>query len=345
MVFLKRKFYVFYGSLGMENCGLLKLFYALLLISIVYPAVANADQERKSIAAQINGMQTGDRSFVIANQPENTQGNPLISGSIIGGVDASRGEYEEYALLVVTDEAGNVTGMCGSTLISANTVLTAAHCADSPDRNYAVIPGFYSFNDNLVDSDIISASTVEVHPRYNESTLAPDYDVAVITLSEFSSSPTAAVYGGNSDLVGTEGTVIGTGFLATLPAFIEADTLQEVPAPIISNTACNDAWENLIGVRFNTETILCAGFDTDNRGVCFGDSGGPLFVNFNGVRTVVATVSFAPPNCEENRGNQGYARTSALSDFIRSASPNTRIISLVANEFMPPIMMLLQESE
>lgn len=341
-MFLKKEISRIYRGLGINNLSLLKLFCTLLLLSITWSTSANTDKLSKSIAEQINSMQSTDRNFSAAR----LQGDTLASGSIIGGIDASRGEYEEYALLVITDDSGNVTGMCGSTLISTNTVLTAAHCADNPNRNYFAIPGFYSFNDDLEASDMISASRVQVHPQYDEFTR--DNDVAVITLSEFSSEPTAAVYNGERDLTGTNGTVIGTGFLASLPAFLEADTLQEVPAPIIGNEACNDAWENLIGIRIITENMLCAGFDTDNRGTCFGDSGGPLFINFNGVRTVVATVSFGTPNCEENRGNQGYARTSALSDFIRSASPNTRFITdtnSLGNPFMPPIMILLEESE
>ena len=360
-MFLRKEVLSNCGSLGMENFSLMKLFCALLLLSIVCPAAANISPDREAISAYLNNISRDDSELSVSTPQTATSGNESpqlfdvpISGSILGGTDTARSQYEEYTLLLITDRFGNVTGMCGSTLISANTVLTAAHCVRTPNRNYFLVPGFYSFNDNIKADDMIMASRVQIHPNYDPVT--NDSDIAVLTLSESTNNSVAAVYQGGSDLEGENGTVIGTGALATSPNFIDAVTLQEVPAPITSNTACNDAYNRILGSRQPiTENMMCAGFANDDRGTCTGDSGGPLLVNFGGTRTVVGTVSFGIFPCEFNRATQAYARTSTLSDFIESASPNTEFITgsvPVTPNFgpsnpalLPPMMLLLEDSQ
>lgn len=322
---------------------------ALLLAPVMYSAMANASNELESIAANINniknGNSTSDFSLPRPDLPLgsvfSSDSGPLTSSPIIGGTNAARGEYQEYTLVILTDGFGNITSLCGGSLISANTVLTAAHCAQNAAATYFTIPGFYSFSDEVLGSDLIQASRVTAHPQYNATTI--DNDIAVITLSSFSANPVAIVYEGGNDLVGVDGTVIGTGLSATRPTEIAPDILQEVDAPITSNQACNDAWNRLGGIRPITSNMLCAGFTTDARGTCSGDSGGPIYADFNGRRAIVGTVSFGIGECELNRGTQAYARTSALSDFIESASPNTVFISSNNTGFLPAMMMLLDD--
>jgi len=195
----------------------------------------------------------------------------------------------------------------------------------------------------VVASDLFQANEISVHPQYNSNTF--DNDIAVITLRRSSTSPVAKVYQGDSNLTGTDGAVIGTGLSQTTPNDVAPDVLQEVAAPITSNASCNDAWESILGIRPITQNMLCAGFATDGRGTCSGDSGGPIFAEFRGARAIVGTVSFGIVPCELNRGTQAYARTSALSDFIQSASPNTEFIRSSDVGFIPSIMMLLGDDD
>jgi len=256
---------------------------------------------------------------------------------IIGGTNAPSTRYREFALLINVDAAGEVIGACGGTMIASNKVLTAAHCSQDRASRLFIVPGFYSFARQLSPSDVFLVSRVAVHPSYNSQTFS--HDVAVLTTLR-SHSFTSAVLSGTDKLVGDEGTVIGTGLTGTNPNR-GVDILQEVEAPITSNGACNNAWEAAAGIRPINAQMICAGFPRDGRGSCSGDSGGPLFVEVDGQRVVAGTVSFGLLACEQNRATQAYARVSALTDFIRSESPNTQFVELNAVSITPVLGFLL----
>jgi len=314
---------------------------------MAFSALANTDRQLESIAAHINSMQSGSDFAISGSQLLNSeiaitqQTDTPLTGAIIGGTDASRGEYEEYVLLIATDTTtGDILFLCGGTLISANTVLTSAQCSQNSAASYFTLPGFYSFEDDVEPGDFVQVSRIDIHPNYDPVTV--DFDIAVMTLSEPSKISPAPVYQGTTDLVDTEGTVIGTGLTVSIPdQEVFPNNLQEVAAPITTNEACNDALNQIAGVRPVTENMLCAGFSTDARGACSGDIGGPLFADFNGVRTIVGTVSIFFRPCELNRATSVYARTSALSDFIESVSPNTGFVRTSDAGFIPSMMMLL----
>ncbi len=87
--------------------------------------------------------------------------------------------------------------------------------------------------------------------------------------------------------------------------------------------------------------MMCAGFLTDGRGACNGDSGSPLFVNIDGQRVVSGVTSFSLGECELNRATNGYARVTAFTDFIRSESPNTDFVVSNSVPLMPIIDLII----
>jgi len=338
-------------------------FIYVLLMLAAFPVHSATDNER-SVTKQLNAISsftdaetlfaTTARSFNSAsNNPASTfssfsstsdsnspRGEDLsLDQFIIGGVSASRNEYEEYVLVIFTDGQGNVTGLCGGSLIARNKVLTAAHCAQNRTSTYFVIPGFYSFRDRIRQNDLFRVSRIVDHPEYVESTI--NNDVAVFTLNRNADGPFLSVFQAGSELTGREATVIGTGLTSTRPDRV-SDFLQEVDTPIISNSQCNDLYQQFIGIRPVTSTMLCAGFVNNSRGSCSGDSGGPLILTLGNKRVIVGTVSFGLTDCV-NRGTSAYARMSAVSDFVRAQSPETNFVSI--GTVAPMIMLLLDDNE
>lgn len=315
-------------------------FVATLLVFL--PLISGAaTADKKTIIDQLQKFKSQSLDSKQKNQSEEN----LLTPFIIGGNNASRGEYDEFALVVILDNTGQIVGLCGGSLISPNKVLTAAHCSQEPARNYAILPNFYSFNDNLTEADFSFVSRVVDHPRYNERTA--DFDIGIITMSRSFSSQLARVHRGSNLFNGTLGTAIGTGLTRSNPPE-SSPILQEVLAPIVSNGLCSANWLQVAGIDPITERMMCAGFPNDSRGTCSGDSGAALFVNINGQRTIVGTTSFGLANCEANRANQAYARLSTMTDFILGESPRTQFVALDANNtgaIAPVLFMLLGDED
>ncbi|MBX2849977.1 MAG: serine protease, partial [Acidiferrobacterales bacterium] len=313
-----------------------------LLLLNVYPEVSRAnDSLRDKVHKQIlQIIEDGEYDNSQLSYDSNARnGLPSEPPFIIGGTPTDRNEFPEYTLVIFTDGRGNVTGLCGGTVIASNKVLTAAHCAQNRASTYFLIPGFYSFNDNITATDLKRVSRVIDHPRYSNQSF--DFDIAVMTLSQSTSIRPASVIKGGNQLVGKVGEVIGTGLTATSPQPTVPDVLLSVEAPIISNRECSERYLSLTGSNPITSNMVCAGFRDSGKGSCSGDSGGPLYVKTGGGKAIAGVVSFGLRRCEAQRATSAYARTSAFTDFITQQSPNTRFVKPSAVPLAPIYSLLL----
>ena len=94
---------------------------------------------------------------------------PGIHGKIVGGTDASHGEFPYQVKW----------GGCGASILNENHVLTAAHCCDSPNK--LVIGG-----EHILDQDDGTEQRMEIkkriiHEDYDSSNI--DNDVCVLQVS------------------------------------------------------------------------------------------------------------------------------------------------------------------
>jgi secreted trypsin-like serine protease len=277
----------------------------------------------------------------VAMKSGNSNGELAPTPFIIGGTTAPRSLYREYTLVVITNRIGDIIGLCGGTMIASNKVLTAAHCSQESAGQYFIIPGFYAFSDQLRESDIFPVRRVAVHPGYNDVTSAND--AAILTLTRNYFTKIVPVLSGTNKLTGNNGVVIGIGLTSTNPQ-TNPNALQEVSAPITSNSSCNNQWESFAGISPIQPNMICAGFTTDARGSCSGDSGSALFVQINGQRVIAGTVSFGFGQCELNRATQAYARMTSMTDFIRSESPSTIFIESNQRSIAPITTFLLSDA-
>lgn len=327
------------------------LLLAILVGTVMNLPIANAEYETEttSIVNALNKLMSEGTNRTSLNLQPIFDGVAMKSASkfaptpfIIGGTTTPRNSYREYTLVIITDGAGDIVGLCGGTMIASNKVLTAGHCSQEQASRYFVIPGFYAFSDQVQQSDLFQVSRVAAHPDYNQFTISND--AAVLTLTRNYFTQISPVLSGTDKLIGDDGIVIGTGLTATNPQ-ATPNALQEVLAPVISNSACNNQWGIFAGFLPIESNMICAGFTTDGRGSCSGDSGGPLFVEIDGQRVIAGTVSFGFSQCELNRATQAYARMTSMTDFIRSESPNTIFIKSNGISVAPIISLLLDEAD
>jgi trypsin len=254
----------------------------------------------------------------IAPQDGNTQTKNFAR--IINGAPAGPSEYPFVVSLYPKSSTPSLGHFCGGTLISSTVVVSAAHCVaryrSTPDQL-----GVYLGSSSLIGEGV-SPQVVEViiHPDYSSTT--SQNDLAIIRLGEpiaISPIKVTDLEGEQEFARGLRGSVVGWGLTKVAsPGNGDRPTdLQKGEIPYISPTECASVY----GPEFDSRTMFCAGKRPSTPGgpdfidSCFGDSGGPLFVEGpNGVR-LVGVVSWGGEKCD---GAGVYARLIPHLEWLRS---------------------------
>jgi secreted trypsin-like serine protease len=240
------------------------------------------------------------------------------SAAIVGGSDASPGEYPAVA------QVSYGVFSCTGTLISPNVVLTAGHCS-SVDAGVIGTPVTWpaplidvrigSYRDG--DGERVPVSKVTAHENYLATS---GYDISLLHLSRNSTKAPVKVSGAGETGIwspGTLETIVGWG--VTEEGGSAPDTVQEAQVPITTDSYCAGAYGD-----FDSRTMVCAGYPQGGVDTCQGDSGGPMFGRLgDGTLRVVGTTSFGEGCARPNKpGVYGRVGDSTLREWIRSRVPN-----------------------
>ncbi|KAJ8942810.1 hypothetical protein NQ318_022824 [Aromia moschata] len=165
---------------------------------------------------------------------------------------------------------------CGGSIISANTILTAAHCIDEILVNlYQVIIGTTDLSQPALK---LSVRESTIHNAFDSETY--DYDIAVIKLQEnltFSNQiqPITLVQDGFQVPDGTALVTSGWGITET-GGTENSNILREVEINAINWSEC---YRKLSSVGTFTDRMICAGVSGGGKDTCQGDSGGAVELN------------------------------------------------------------------
>ncbi len=213
--------------------------------------------------------------------------------AIVGGSDASRGEYPYVADIVIDGTFG-----CTGTLVTPTTVISAAHCASLVPGGIANVPigqpgqlievRVGAYETDGTDGERRTASAVAVDPGW-AGLGSVSHDVSVITLDAPVDLPTVKIANASERSLWAPGTMATiAGFGVTESGGEAPAVLQEARVPIVADDVAAAAYPGTVpGVGlvlggFEPQTQLAAGYPQGGVDSCQGDSGGPLLVPSNG---------------------------------------------------------------
>ncbi|XP_040835658.1 chymotrypsin-like elastase family member 3B [Ochotona curzoniae] len=238
------------------------------------------------------------------------------SSRVVNGEDAEPYSWP-WQVSLQYEYSGGWFHTCGGTLISADWVITAAHCYSS-DRTYRVVLGEYdrSVTEGPEQEILINPEDFIVHPLYFSICTPCGNDIALIKLSHsanLTSEVKPACLPPAGDILdhGTECYITGWGRLST--DGLSPNKLQKGLLPVVDHAHCTRlTWWGLLVRR----TMVCAGgYEVSG---CYGDSGGPLncpagdgFWQVHGVTSFVSSSG-----CNTERKPTVFTRVSAFIDWI-----------------------------
>lgn len=229
--------------------------------------------------------------------------------AIVNGENAA---IEDFPFQVALRTSEGQFQFCGGTFVNSRYVLTAAHCVfGAPAGEIEVYAGSADLN---AGGEQIKVQAVRSHPEFGQTI---DYDVALLRLEGSHlyprvhlQSPDQPEYSNPGDTA----TAIGWGQIGEGTDGLDTDILQRTPLPLITNDEC----DRIAGAAFGSITprVICAGAERLGRGVCFGDSGGPLLVPYEDSWMEVGISSFLVNRDQCGNIPTAFARVTGLYDFI-----------------------------
>lgn len=234
---------------------------------------------------------------------------PPDVAAIVNGEDADIEDFPFQVALMIPDTDFQ---FCGGTLINSRYVLTAAHCVfGAPANEIEVLLGSADLTSG---GERVNVQAVRSHPEFGQTI---DYDVALLRLEGSHMHPRVYLQHPDEPAYSTPGdtaTAIGWGQIGSGTDGQDTDILQRTTLPLITNDEC----DKVAGAFFAsiTQRVICAGAERLGRGVCFGDSGGPLLVPYEESWMEVGISSFLVNRDQCGNIPAAFARVSELYDYI-----------------------------
>ncbi|XP_063908171.1 uncharacterized protein LOC135126225 isoform X2 [Zophobas morio] len=251
---------------------------------------------------------------------------------IVGGFNTTSLEYPWQTALYFKRTKVLI---CGGTLLSQKTILTAAHCVTNdkgqlqPKENYIVAVGksYRSYNDSRDNAaQFSSIEEMNVSRQYKGYIQRYFGDIAIIVANttfvlSLNVQPVCVVwekkFHQSLENVTRVNQTYASGWGFTSENKNPSDVLKSLKVPLISKDECERSLSE-DDLEYLTDDKLCAGFLESGKSVCKGDSGGGLVTKHGGRYYIIAVVSIAPQSSTAIGGcdSQQYGLYTRFSYYI-----------------------------
>lgn len=247
--------------------------------------------------------------LLLLHIPYNTAANisgvqeSSVSSRIVGGsaLTIDKAKYLVYLRV-------NGKFICGGSLVSAQFVVTAAHCIVGVNPEQLVVVGGAT---RLSEAGVRRSVTKIIKPQNYNKPKPYHMDVAVLKLSsEMKGNKIATIPLCQSTWkIGDFIDVYGWGQLSETNK-AQVDQMRKVRVPLVLRSKCKEAYRNRETI---TDSMFCAG-DLKDKDSCYGDSGGPaVFQN-----QLCGVVSWGL-RCASNKYPGVYTSIKSTRSFIDRA--------------------------
>lgn len=227
----------------------------------------------------------------------------LIAGSAhaitYGFVDQTK-QYANVGAFLVKSPSGNIYQLCSGTLITPTVFLTASHCTEYFSDVLAAegFTAFVSFDSPIPfgsqtssKTNVIPVATVVTNPLYNKSQSdSEDIGVLILAQAQKKIAPAMLISCGYLDRQSAQNglkdavfTAVGYGVQNRVNGGGQPFFTDTNPVPrMFAFSSFNSLNGGYIRLSQNPST--------GNGGTCYGDSGGPNFLDING-QSVLAAIT------------------------------------------------------
>ncbi len=234
--------------------------------------------------------------------PDKDLSAPLGFPKIVGGVQASKGEFPFIVSL-----QGSGSHVCGGSLIKKNWVLTAAHCVG---YFQTVVVGLHTQGQTAGTEKFTTLKVIK-NPDY-ESDMQSSKDYALVQLSGNSKFATIAL---NTAEISGDVNFVTAGWGTTSEGSGSiSKNLMKVTVPFVSADACEAAYPGSLD-----SSMICAGYPEGGKDSCQGDSGGPLIVGSGSNMALAGVVSWGEGCARPNKYGV-YSKVNAVLDWINATA-------------------------